>query len=95
MEHPCCVGVIRSAEGLTGQLVTEAGLPIYTGASPRCLSSLALACETILPVHFNTLAFLPAESATATTVGVVVVHDIFGLQIPNTKFVVDWVGRGT
>jgi dienelactone hydrolase len=62
MEKPCCVGVIRNADGLTGQTITEGDFPMYVN-----------------------------KPEGGNGIGVMVLHDIFGFEIPNCKYIVDYL----
>lgn len=64
MDAPCCVGIVRKADGLKGK---------DTSIGKKQLKGY----------------YTAPDVNNGTRMGVVVVHDIFGMGIPNTKYVVD------
>jgi len=73
----CCSGVARSPEGLKGHIAEWEGIDTYT-TSPEG-KARAAGIKALL------LNFDPNLSS------VIVVHDAFGFQLPNTKYQVDYL----
>jgi dienelactone hydrolase len=63
MHSPCCVGIVRKADGLTGNESRIGDLKMYQNFTK------------------------------GAKVGVVVIHDIFGFNLPNCKYIVDHLAR--
>ena len=76
MDKPCCVGVVRSADALTGAQLTHNNTTLYYSA-PKVASKVNK--------HENTL--IVASTNLSVQIGVVVVTDIFGFKIPNGKYI--------
>ena len=86
MDKPCCLGVVRDSAKLKGMDLSLSGAMPFPAVAGQWPAAHPVADQA--PSQFYVCA-ASDQGVASNRIGCVVIHDIFGFDIPNCKYITD------